>query len=109
MNVNSQTCSNAVQYSACSSNSECGCLSYSFSDAVGVCGLVTQSCSLFVPCQSPNDACTQTGYICVRHPRCSSSPICYPSTSFDQNACPSVIGICHIHISNTFSNGLNLF
>jgi hypothetical protein len=91
VNVNSQVCNNAVQYSTCSSNSGCGCLLYSFSDTMGICGLTTQSCSLFVPCQ--NDACTQTGYICVRHPQCNSNPICYPPTSFDQNSCPQVIGI----------------
>jgi hypothetical protein len=98
VNVNSQICSNAAQYSACSSNSACGCLSYSFSDTAGVCGLITQSCSLYTPCQSQNDACLQTGYVCVRHPQCSSNPICYPPTSFDQNACPPVISIYHIQI-----------
>jgi len=91
VNVNSQICSNAAQYTACSLNSGCACLSYSFSNTTGVCGLVNQSCSLFSSCLSPNDGCAQTGYICVRHPRCSSNPICYPPTSFDQNACPRVI------------------
>ncbi len=88
MNVNSQICSNAVQYGSCSSNSACGCLSYSFSDTMGICGLLTQSCSEFVACQPPNDACAQIGYVCVRHSRCSSNALCYPP----------IIGNCHIHI-----------
>ncbi len=99
MNVNGQICSNATQYSACSSNSNCGCLSYSFSNTMGVCGLITQSCSSFVTCQSPNDACAQSGYVCVRHPQCYSSPICYPSTMFDQSTCPPIPGNCHILIN----------
>ncbi len=91
MNVNGQICSNAIQYSACSSNSDCGCLSYSFSDDIGVCGLLTQSCSNFVPCQSPFDDCAQSGYVCVRHPQCNSSPVCYPPSMFDLSACPPAI------------------
>ncbi len=99
MNVYGQICNNASQYSACSTNSNCGCLLYSFSDTTGVCGLLTQSCSSFVPCQSPNDACLQSGYVCVRHPQCSSSALCYPSTMFDQSSCPPIPGNCHIRMN----------
>ncbi len=94
--MNSQTCNNATQYSACSLNSQCGCLSFSFSDSWGVCGLLNQSCSQFVSCQSPNDACVQPQHICVRHPRCSSTPVCYPLSSIDQSACPIRTGNHHI-------------
>jgi len=88
VNVNSQTCESATQYSACSLSSECGCLSLSFSDNLGICGHLGQSCSEFSPCQSPNDACAQSQHICVRHPRCSSSPLCYPLSLIDQSVCP---------------------
>lgn len=103
VDVNSQACNNAAQYSSCSSNSGCGCLSYSFSDTMGVCGLLSQSCSEFVACQSPNDACAQTGHVCVRHPQCSSSPLCFPSSMFHDDVCPPVIGnYYYIHIKMKF-------
>jgi hypothetical protein len=57
---------------------------------MGVCGVVTGSCSSFVSCQSPSDVCTQSGYVCVLHTQCSSSPLCYPPTMFDQSACPPI-------------------
>jgi hypothetical protein len=101
VNVNSQTCNNATQYSACSLNSQCGCLSFSFSDSWGVCGLLNQSCSQFASCQSPNDACVQPQHICVRHPRCSSTPVCYPLSSIDQSACP-------IRTVSNYTSGLTI-
>ncbi len=90
VNVNSQTCNGAIQYSACSLNSGCGCLSLSFSDSFGICGALNGSCSQFTPCQ--NDACAQVQHICVRHPRCSSIPVCYPLSSIDQSVCPIKTG-----------------
>jgi hypothetical protein len=86
VNVNSQTCDGATQYSACSFSSGCGCLALSFSDSFGICGLLNQSCAQFTPCQ--NDACAQLDHICVRHPRCSSTPVCYPLSLIDQSVCP---------------------
>jgi len=92
VNVNGQTCNNATQYSACSLNSGCGCLSLSFSNSWGICGLLNQSCAQFTACQLPNYACAQFEHICVRHPRCSSTPVCYPLSLIDQNVCPIKTG-----------------
>jgi hypothetical protein len=77
------------QYSACSTNSQCGCLPFSFSDSFSICGLVSSSCSQFSPCQTPNDACPQQ-HICVRHTRCDSRPLCYPMSMTYQSVCPTV-------------------
>ncbi len=90
-NVNGQTCRGMSQYSSCSSNGECGCLQYSFNNNYGICGILTSSCSQFVPCQTPFDACSQ-GHVCVRHPRCDSRSLCYPMSLGQQNRCPPVIG-----------------
>jgi hypothetical protein len=87
--VNGQRCQGASQYGTCSSNSECGCLSYSFSDYFGVCGIVTSSCSQFTPCQSSFDTC-QPQHVCVRHPRCDSRPLCYPMSMIEENRCPPI-------------------
>lgn len=92
MNVNSQACNSTVEYSPCSSNNNCGCLPYSTSEGEGVCALLTQSCSSLVSCQSSYDTCAQSEYICVRHSRCSSSPLCYPLSMVDQDICPETIG-----------------
>lgn len=99
-----QQCANAATYTGCSANSNCGCLPYSFSDTMGVCGDVSVSCSQFVACQSPNDACAQSGYICVRHPSCSSLPICYPVSLIDDSVCPSIKGICVFFPLHSFMN-----
>lgn len=59
---------------------------------MGVCGLLTPSCSSFSLCQSSNDACTQSDHVCVRHPRCNSQPLCYPLSLIDENTCPTGFG-----------------
>lgn len=86
--MKSDGCDNADEYNSCSLNSDCGCLLYSFSVTKGVCGSLTQTCSDFVPCQSPNDICPQSGYICVRHRRCHSLSLCYPLTMTQEDICP---------------------
>ncbi len=91
VNVKSQTCENASQYGLCSSNSACGCFPITFADNIGICGLISVSCSRLSPCQS-GDTCQNADHICVHHPRCSSTPLCYPLSMTDQRLCPPTTG-----------------
>ena len=52
---------------------------------MGVCGDVRSSCSQMAPCQSPDDTCAQTKYICIRHTQCDSRPLCYPLSMADDS------------------------
>ncbi|CAF3656677.1 unnamed protein product [Rotaria sp. Silwood1] len=88
VNINSQTCHGKSQYDLCSSNNGCGCLQLSLSDDIGICAILDLTCSRLKPCQSPDDTCETTDHICVRHPRCNSSPLCYPLSMIDQRLCP---------------------
>jgi hypothetical protein len=89
-NVKSQTCDSTSQDSSCSSNSACGCLPIEFSDNIGICGLTGVICSRLSPCQ-PDDTCQNSGYICVRHSQCGSTPLCYPLLLIDQRLCPPIM------------------
>ena len=75
-------------------------MTYAFPNTIGACGLLTQSCSEFVPCVAPNYLCSQSGYTCVYHPRCNSNPVCFPSTMLDQSVCSS-------NIVSNYSSELN--
>ncbi|CAF5054576.1 unnamed protein product, partial [Rotaria sp. Silwood1] len=88
VNINGQTCHGKSQYDLCSSNNGCGCLQLSLSDDIGICAILDLTCSRLKPCQSPDDTCETTDHICVRHPRCNSSPLCYPLSMIDQRLCP---------------------
>ncbi|CAF3963131.1 unnamed protein product [Rotaria sordida] len=88
VNINGQTCHGKSQYDLCSSNNECGCLQLSLSNNVGICAILDLSCSRLQPCQAPGDTCETTDHVCVRHPRCNSSPLCYPLSMIDQRLCP---------------------
>ncbi|CAF3842976.1 unnamed protein product [Rotaria sordida] len=88
VNINGQTCHGKSQYDLCSSNNECGCLQLSLSNNVGICAILDLSCSRLQPCQSPGDTCETTDHVCVRHPRCNSSPLCYSLSMIDQRLCP---------------------
>lgn len=92
VNVNSQACNNAAQYSACSTNTDCECLLYPSSDSMGICTFLVESCSGLVPCESSTNTCVDSGHICVRHPRCNSLPLCYPSILASDSMCPLMIG-----------------
>lgn len=85
--VKSQTCVSTSQYGVCSSNSACGCLPISFTDNIGICSVIGVSCSRLSPCKS-DDTCENTDHICVHHPQCSSSPVCYPLSMSDERLCP---------------------
>ena len=89
--VSSQICTDSTDYGACSSNPSCGCLLDVNNGDTGLCGLWTLSCSSLAACQTPYNTCAQSGYVCVRHPQCSLLPVCYPSTSIDEETCPLVI------------------
>ncbi|CAF4201031.1 unnamed protein product [Rotaria sordida] len=88
VNINGRTCHGKSQYDLCSSNNECGCLQLSLSNNVGICAILDLSCSRLQPCQSPGDTCETTDHVCVRHPRCNSSSLCYPLSMIDQRLCP---------------------
>lgn len=87
VHVNSQTCQAVGSHGSCSLNPTCKCLHLSFSDDVGICAVVGVTCSKLSPCQAPYDTCAEN-HICVRHPECGPSPLCYPLSMADQRLCP---------------------
>ncbi|UJR06796.1 hypothetical protein I4U23_011083 [Adineta vaga] len=89
-NVHSQTCHGTIQYGHCSSNNGCGCLHFSYADDVGICAVLGLNCTRLSPCQWPYDTCERADHVCVRHPQCNSSPLCYPLQMVDQQLCPTL-------------------
>ncbi|CAF4660136.1 unnamed protein product [Rotaria socialis] len=85
-----QTCFNMEQYGACSTNSACGCLHHFYSNSLGLCGFVHDTCSDFVPCGPPLHSCNDTKSVCLSHPRCHNLPICYPVLLTAPEICPPV-------------------
>ncbi len=86
--VKSQTCTS--QSGLCSSNNACGCLPITFSDNIGICGLLNVSCSRLSPCR-PDDTCQSADFVCVDYSQCSSTPLCYPLLMIDRRLCPPML------------------
>ncbi len=89
--INGQLCYGLSQYGRCSTNVACGCFHMIDRNDTGVCAFLYVTCSELVSCAPSNNFCYQPNHICVRHPRCFSAPVCYPSSLIDQQICPSII------------------
>ena len=88
--VQSQLCSDMAQYDKCSSNTGCACLHIPGTINVGICSdLFFAPCSELVTCDQ-NSLCYEPDHRCVNHPRCQSTPVCYPVPSYNQQLCPPI-------------------
>ncbi|CAM4985431.1 unnamed protein product, partial [Rotaria socialis] len=86
--VKSQICHGIAQYAKCSPNTDCGCLHIPGAINVGICSYeFLVECSELVKCDH-NNLCYEPDHRCVHHPRCQSSPVCYPVPSYNRQLCP---------------------
>ncbi|CAF1132616.1 unnamed protein product [Adineta steineri] len=72
---------------ACSSNLDCNCFSLSSNSNIGICAVVTLSCTSVVRCNMDNVTCSIESTICVNSTRCGQ-PICYPLAMANKQICP---------------------
>ncbi|CAF4431740.1 unnamed protein product, partial [Rotaria sp. Silwood2] len=87
--VNSQLCRGIPQYGRCSSNTACGCFHMEGAPNIGVCGFQWVDCLDLNPCDLNDGSCPEADQICVKHPRCSTAPVCYPASMIQSTVCPS--------------------
>jgi hypothetical protein len=85
-------CRDTAQYDPCSTNSVCGCFHKPGAVNKGVCGFLWASCSELVPCKKPSNSCDEPGAVCVQHPDCQSSPVCFPAWMIEEDLCPTLPG-----------------
>ncbi|CAF2752269.1 unnamed protein product [Rotaria sp. Silwood2] len=85
-----ERCDNSLPYEACSSNRGCGCLPLSHNNKSSICAFVYATCSKLSSCAADNKTCYQPHYICVKHSRCHTSPLCYPMHMTTQSICPTI-------------------
>jgi hypothetical protein len=83
-------CLDRSPYESCSLNIGCGCLPLSNNAKGGLCAFLHVTCSELVSCALNNEICYQPGYVCVKHSRCQSRPLCYPMSMATQFVCPSI-------------------
>lgn len=88
--MKSQLCVQASQYDRCSSNSSCACFHLAADSDVGICADQYVDCSKLQPCESSNNKCSKSQHVCVRHPRCSDLPVCYPLSNRNLQLCPPI-------------------
>ncbi|CAF1310491.1 unnamed protein product [Rotaria magnacalcarata] len=86
--INAQTCKDAVQYEQCSSNIGCGCLPLINTDNSSICAFLHIKCSELNSCANNNRTCYRPDHLCVKHSRCHSVPLCYPADMTSQALCP---------------------
>ncbi|CAF1622692.1 unnamed protein product [Rotaria magnacalcarata] len=86
--INAQTCKDAVQYEQCSSNIGCGCLPLINTDNSSICAFLHIKCSELNSCANNNRTCYRPDHLCVKHSRCHSVPLCYPAGMTSQALCP---------------------
>ncbi|CAF3159499.1 unnamed protein product [Rotaria socialis] len=88
VDINAQTCKDAVQYEQCSSNIGCGCLPLINTDNSSICAFLHIKCSELSSCANNNRTCYKPDHLCVKHSRCHSAPLCYPADMTIQALCP---------------------
>ncbi|CAF4583881.1 unnamed protein product, partial [Rotaria socialis] len=88
--VKSQICHGVAQYAKCSPNTDCGCLHIPGAINIGICSYeFLVECSELVKCDY-NNLCYEPDHRCVHHPRCQSSPVCYPVPTYNRQLCPPI-------------------
>ncbi|CAF3742410.1 unnamed protein product [Rotaria socialis] len=88
--VKSQICHGVAQYAKCSPNTGCGCLHIPGAINVGICSYeFLVECSELVKCDH-NNLCYEPDHRCFHHPRCQSSPVCYPVPTYNRQLCPPI-------------------
>ncbi|CAF1540976.1 unnamed protein product [Rotaria magnacalcarata] len=89
--VKSQICNGMAQYERCSTNAGCACLHIPGSISVGICSYLSSNavCSQLVKC-GDNNRCYAPNHECLYHPKCQSTPICFPVQRFNGALCPLI-------------------
>ena len=89
--VKTQFCSGIAQYDRCSTNTGCACLHIPGAINVGICSYLSSItvCSELVKCDN-NNRCDTTEHLCLHHPKCSSTPVCYPVPADNEQRCPPI-------------------
>ncbi|CAF2261617.1 unnamed protein product [Rotaria magnacalcarata] len=80
-----------AQYERCSTNAGCACLHIADSISVGICSYLSSItvCSQLVKCDTYN-RCYAPNHECTYHPKCQSTPLCFPVSSFNRALCPLI-------------------
>ncbi|CAF3411657.1 unnamed protein product [Rotaria socialis] len=80
-----------AQYERCSTNAGCACLHIPGPISVGICSYLSSItvCSQLVKCGN-NNRCYAPNHECLYHPKCQSTPICFPVQSFNGALCPLI-------------------
>ncbi|CAF3075968.1 unnamed protein product, partial [Rotaria socialis] len=89
--VKSQFCNGMAQYDHCSSNSGCACLYIAGTINIGICiDQFSADCFELFKCTQNNLCDNPEQYRCVHHPRCQSTPVCYPIPTYNRQLCPPI-------------------